>query len=124
MSSILGEIGLSEQLVLSYIIGIAGAPAVYPYVRSLENIAWASHAVMPPPAPLLAQGVAQGQVGQDPAYAWAKQQGFDTSQMDAMVAVANVGMPLGSAYRSWRRGDLTDTQFQIQLNRLGIESRA
>lgn len=121
MSSILSEIGLSEQLILSYVIGIAGAPAVYPYVRSLENIAWSSHSVMPPPGDLLAQGVAQGQVSKADAYAWGAQQGFGSPQMDAMVNIANVGMPLGQAYSAWRRGYLSDGQFQTQLNRLGIE---
>lgn len=122
MSSILGEIGLSEQLVLSYIIGIAGAPAVRPYVQSLVNEAWSSHPVLPPPFPLLAQGVAQGQVPHDQAAGWAEQSGISGTAFDALVNTANVGMPLGNAFQSWRRGDLTDGQFQTQLHRLGIES--
>lgn len=122
MSSILGEIGLSEQLVLSYIIGIAGAPAVQPFVRSLVNEAWSSHSVLPPPAPLLAVGVAQGQIPHDQAATWASQTGLSGTAFDALVNAANVGMPLGNAYQAWRRGDLTDGQFQTQLHRLGIES--
>jgi hypothetical protein len=43
--------------------------------------------------------------------------------MDAMVNVANVGMPLGQAFQSWRRGGLSDTEFQTQLHRLGIEAQ-
>ena len=123
MSSILAEIGLSEQLVLSYIIGIAGAPAVYPYVRSLENIAWAAHPVMPPPAPLLAQGVAQGQVAKAAAYDWAKQEGFDTAQMDALVNIANVGPGASYAFELWRRGLIDKAGFERALKRLGLEDQ-
>ena len=121
MSSILGEIGLSEQLVLSYIIGIAGAPAVRPYVQSLVNTAWASNPVLPPQAPLLAIGVAQGQIPLGEAQGWANEQGISNTAFGALVDAANVGMPLGQAFQSYRRGDLTQTQFETQLNRLGIE---
>lgn len=122
MPSLLGEIGLSEQLVLSYIIGIAGAPAVRPYVQTLVNDAWSSHPVLPPQAPLLATGVAQGQIPLGEAQSWANQQGISNDAFGALVDAANVGMPLGQAFQSWRRGDLSDNQFQTQLHRLGIES--
>ena len=123
MSSLLGEIGLSEQLVLSYIVGIAGAPAVRPYVQTLINDAWSSHPVLPPGAPLLAVGVAQGQIPLSDAQGWANQQGISNPAFGALVDAANVGMPLGNAFQSWRRGDITDGQFQTQLHRLGIESQ-
>lgn len=123
MSSILGEIGLSEQLVLSYIIGIAGAPAVRPYVQTLVNDAWASHPVLPPPAVVMAEAVAQGQVPHGTAQNWANEQGYSNDVFNAMIDAANVGMPLGNAFQSWRRGGLSDAQFQTQLNRLGIEAQ-
>ena len=117
----LGQLELGLQLLLSYALGTAASPALRPFVQDLSNEAWSLHASRPPAADLLAQGVAQGQVAQSAAYQWAKEQGFDTAQMDAMVNVANVGMPLGLAYQSWRRGDLSQTQFATQLKRLGIE---
>ena len=123
MSSILGEVSLPYQLLLSFGLGTAARPALEPYVQSLSNDAWQLNAVVPPPVVLLAEGVAQGQVAKADAYSWAKQQGFDTAQMDAMVQVANTGMALGYAYESWRRGDLTDGQFDTQLHRMGIESQ-
>lgn len=122
MSSILGEIGLSEQLVLSFIVGTAGAPAVRPYVQTLVNDAWSSHPVLPPPAVVMAEAVAQGQVDKGTATGWANEQGYSDSVFQAMIDAANVGMPLGNAFQSWRRGGLSDSQFQTQLNRLGIES--
>lgn len=122
LGSILGDIGLSEQLVLSYIIGIAGAPAVRPYVQTLVNDAWASNPAMPPPVVVVAQGVAQGQITLDQGRTWANAAGFSNDVLDGLVDAANVGLPLGQAFQSWRRGDLSDGQFQTQLHRLGIES--
>lgn len=122
LGSILGEIGLSEQLVLSFIIGNAAAPAVRPYVQEIVNTAWASNPALPPPAVYIAQGVAQGQVDLKAGQGWANAEGFSDDVFAALVETANVGMPLGNAYQSWRRGDLTDAEFKTQLHRLGIES--
>jgi len=109
-------------LFLSFALGHAASPAIEPYAQSVANTAWSTHAVVPPDAVLLAAGVAQGQVAKAAAYEWAKEQGFDTAQMDAMVAVANVGPPLGLAYEAWRRGQLSDDQFRTAMRRLGIET--
>ena len=117
----IGELELGLQLILGFMLAEAGGPALRPFTQSLANEAWPLHAVVPPDAVLLAQGVAQGQVAKADAYNWAAQRGFGTAQMDAMVNVANVGMPLGQAFQSYRRGDLSAGQFQTQLNRLGIE---
>ena len=121
MSSLLAEIGLSEQLILSYIIGIAGAPAVYPYVRSLENIAWSSHSVMPPDAKTLAAGVAQGQVNPSQAAAWAAETGFGSDQFNALIDIANVGPGTAYAFELWRRGQIDEAGFRRAVKRLGLE---
>lgn len=122
MANPLSNITLPYQMLLSFGLAQGARPALEPFAQSLTNEAWSAHAVLPPPALDLALGVAQGQVAKADAYGWAKEQGYDTAQMDAMVSIANVGMPLGNAYQAWRRGDLTDGQFQTQLRRLGIES--
>lgn len=123
MSSILGEVSLPYQLLLSFGLGTAARPALEPYVQSLSNDAWGLNAVVPPPAILLAEGVAQGQVSKTAAYAWAKQQGFDAAQMDAMVNVANVGPGAGYAFDLWRRGLIDEPGFKRALKRLGIEDQ-
>jgi hypothetical protein len=116
-------ITLPYQLFLSFALGNAAGPAIEPYARTLSNEAWSTHAVLPPDAIYLAQGVAQGQVATADAYRWAKQQGFDTAQMDAMVDIANVGPPLGLAYEAWRRGQLSDAEFRTALKRTGLEDQ-
>jgi len=112
VASVLGDIELPVQLLFSFGLGTAARPALEPFAQSLANEAWSSHAVLPPDAIYLAQGVAQGQVAKDAAYSWAKQQGFDTAQMDALVNIANVGPPLGLAYEAWRRGQLSDADLR------------
>ena len=123
MAGFPSNITLPYQMLLSFGLAQGARPALEPFAQSLTNEAWSTHPVIPPPAVLLAEGVAQGQVPKAAAYDWAKQQGFDTGQMDALVQIFNTGMPLGNAFQSWRRGDLSDGQFETQLHRLGIESQ-
>jgi hypothetical protein len=117
----LGNITLAEQLLVSYGIGTAAGPAIQPFAQLLANKAWELNAIVPPDALYLAQGVAQGQVAPADAYAWAKQQGFATPQMDALVAIANVGPGAGYAFELWRRGLIDQGGFATALKRLGLE---
>jgi hypothetical protein len=116
-----GAIELPTQLFLSFALGHAASPAIEPFAQSLANTAWSTHAVVPPNAILLAQGVAQGQVARADAYTWAKEQGFDTAQMDAMVNIANVGPGASYAFELWRRGRIDNNGFNRALRRLGLE---
>ena len=76
----------------------------------------------PPSAATLASGVAQGQVNKQTAYNWAKEQGYDTAQMDALVAIANVGPGAAYAFELWRRNLIDQAGFDRALRRLGLES--
>lgn len=118
-----GSLALPTQLFLSFALGTAARPAVEPYAQSLANEAWTTHAVLPPDAVLLAQGVAQGQVAPAQAYQWAKEQGYDQAQMDAMVSVANVGPGSAYAFELWRRGLIDKAGFDRALKRLGLEDQ-
>jgi hypothetical protein len=118
-----GAITLPTQLFLSFALGHAASPAIEPYAASITNEAWSLHPVVPPNAILLAEGVAQGQVAKTDAYTWAKQQGFDTAQMDAMVNVANVGPGAAFAFELWRRGLIDKAGFDRALKRLGLEDQ-
>ena len=122
MANPVSSVTLPYQLLLSFALGEAASPAIRPFAQSLTNTAWAEHAVLPPDAYVLAQGVAQGQVPLGQAQDWANSQGISNDAFAALVDAANVGMPLGQAYQAWRRGLLTDAQFETQLHRLGIES--
>jgi hypothetical protein len=87
----------------------------------LANVAWASNAVLPPDVYQLAAGVAQGQIPLAEAQAWANQQGISNGAFAALVNAANTGPALGYAYQAWRRGALSDAEFQTALTRQAIE---
>ena len=107
--------------VLGYAVGTAAGPVLRPGVQDLANLAWETHAVRPPDALTLAAGVAQGQVDEATARAWAKQTGFDKAQMDALINIANVGPGLAQAYRMWRRNQVGEAGFRRAVKRLGLE---
>lgn len=122
MSALLGEAtGFLDKYLISYALGAASGAALEPEVRDLANEAWKLNPTMPPPAVLLAEGVSQGKVSKAAAYEWAKEQGFDTKQMDALVSIADVGPALGYAFEAWRRDFLTDAEFNTALQRTGLE---
>jgi hypothetical protein len=112
-----------DKYILGYAIGNAAGPSLEPFVQDLANAAWQLNQVMPPDAMTLALGVAQGQVDPDAAQAWASQTGFGTDQFKALVDIANVGPALGLAYQAWRRGDLSDAEFDTALKRTGLEEQ-
>jgi len=116
-------IGRAGSEALGFAFGVAAAPTLVPAVRFLENEAWKLHPDKPPDAVLLAEGVAQGQVDPASAQEWAAEQGISGTAFDALVSIANVGPDLGLAYRAWRRGELSDGEFDTALKRTGLEER-
>lgn len=105
-----------------YALGEATADVLRPRLQPLKNQQNQDNAHVPPAAGAMAQGVAQGQVAETTAAFYAKQQGLGDDQFAALVAVANVGPPLGSALTLLRRGVWLPAQYRTALNREGIES--
>lgn len=103
--------------------GGAVARTLHPILQEVTNEAWTEHPIVPPDAYALAEGVAQGQVDPEQAATWAAQTGIGQEQFDALVNIANGGPDLGLAYRAWRRGQLSDAQFQTALKRTGLETQ-
>jgi hypothetical protein len=119
--NVLGAIEIVPAIAVGTGVGGAVSGAIAPVVQQLQNDAWSLHAVKPVAAGLVAQGVAQGQVDYAAGAAWAKQQGYDSAQFDAMIAVADTGPGLGQAFRLWRRDLINDAGFRRAAKRLGIE---
>lgn len=113
--------GNTIGVAAGFAAGGATQRALDPVLQDVTNEAWSKHATVPPDAYALAQGVAQGQVDPERAREWAKQTGIGDSQFAALVDIANVGPALGYAYEAWRRGFLTDAEFNTALLRQGIE---
>src|SRR5690348_4449062 len=101
--------------------GVATGPALAPVLQEVVNRAWAEHPVRPPDAGTLAAGVAQGQVDEAAAREWARERGFGGAQMDALIAIANVGPGMAEAFRLYWRGEIGEAGFRRALKRLGLE---
>ena len=108
---------------VSFAAGVAIAPTLAPVLQELENTTWSKFPVKPPSALTLASGVAQGQVDEATARQWAKETGFGDAAMTALIDIANTGPALGLAYSAWRRGQLTDAEFETALKRTGLEEQ-
>lgn len=104
-------------------LGFALGRALEPVGTELLQEAWQAAPIKAPDAQLLAEGVAQGQVDEGEAKAWAEKHGYSSTAFAAMVDIANVGPAIGAAYAALRRGFLTDAEFETALKRTGLEEQ-
>lgn len=102
-------------------IGAAINPTLNPLTQDLANRTWALHPDVPPDAYALAEGVAQGQVDEATARAWAAQTGIGDAQFSALVDIANVGPGEQNAYDWLHRGLIGEAGFRRALKREGWE---
>lgn len=111
----------------SFAIGGSISRTIDPALQAVENEAWttavATGVSKPPSAGTLAGGIAQGQVAKGQAYSWAAESGYGKKEMDALVAIADTGPPLGQAIEAFRRGELTEAQYRTALKRQAIEDQ-
>jgi len=114
--------GNTISTAAGFAAGGATSRTLDPLLQNVANDTWELHAVVPPDAYALAEGVAQHQVDPTQAKKWAAQQGIGADQFKALVDIANTGPALGYAYEAWRRGELTDAQFVTALQRQGLEA--
>lgn len=125
MSNLVGELaGTAASTVgetIAVAAGSAGHTALSPISEAVAQKAWSTAPIRLPVAEYLALGVAQGQVDAATAKEWARKQGFGDDQWQAMVDIANTGPAIGQAMQSYRRGDLTDAEFDTALQRAAIE---
>lgn len=101
--------------------GGATIATLEPVLQSVTNEAWQANPTKPPDVISLALGVAQGKIDASDAASWAKDSGFGSKQLDALIAAASRGPELGEAMELYRRGVFDELQFQTALNRLGID---
>lgn len=125
MSSILsGLAGVAKNAsgeAVAFGLGFALGRVLEPEGVALVQEAWKVAPIKAPDAVTLAAGVAQGQVDPARAAEWASESGYGHDQFNALVDIANTGPALGMAYQAWRRGELTDAQFETALKRTGLE---
>lgn len=115
--------GESAAAAIGFGLGVALGRALEPLATKLSYEAWATAPIRVPDAGVLAAGVAQGQVDEAAARAWAESHGFGGDAFQALVDIANIGPPIGLAMQALRRGTISDVQFETALRRAGLEEQ-
>lgn len=121
MANPISNVTLPYQLLLSFALGNAAAPAIRPFAQSLENDAWAAHQVAPPTIYTMAPAAARGKVPVSDVQTWAHFQGFSDNVLNAVMAGSLVGPDLADLFSMWRRGFIGQTEFETGLTTLGVQ---
>lgn len=120
MANPISNITLPYQLLLSFALGNAAAPAIRPFAQTLENDAWAAHTVMPPTIYTTAPMAARGKIDVASVKTWAHRQGFSDDVLGALMAGSLTGPDLADLFSLWRRGFIDQATFETGLTNLGV----
>lgn len=121
MPNPLSNITLPYQLLLSFALGNAAAPALRPFVASLENEAWAAHPVAPPTIYTIGPAAARGKVALEQAKQWAHESGSSDAVLAAVMNGSLVGPDLADLFELWRRQEIDQAGFELGLTTLGFQ---
>lgn len=120
MANPLSNVTLPYQLLLSFALGNAAAPAIRPFAQSLENDAWAAHTVAPPTIYTTAPMGARGKIDVASVRTWGHRQGFSDDVIAALMTGSLVGPDLADLFSMWRRGFIDQVGFERGLTNLGV----
>jgi len=117
----LTDITLPYQLLFSFGLGTAAAPALEPFVQTIVNDAWTAHPVKPPTIYTMAPAAARGKVAVSDVKTWANESGFSDPVLNAVMAGSLVGPDLADLFSMWRRGFIDQAGFETGLTTLGVQ---
>jgi hypothetical protein len=120
MANPISSVTLPYQLLLSFALGNAAAPAIRPFAQTLENDAWAAHTVAPPTIYTTAPMAARGKIDLAQVKTWGHQQGFDDGVIAALMTGSLAGPDLADLFELWRRGFIDQAGFERGLTNLGV----
>ncbi len=119
--AILGKFfGSTVSTGAGFAFGRASAPVLSPALEKIRQEAWRVYPDRIPEAADLAAAVARGKVTRAQGADWAEAHGFSGGVFDTLVTIAELAPEVGTAMRAWRRGKLTDAQFDTVLTRNGL----
>lgn len=122
MANPISNVTLPYQLLLSFALGNAAAPAIRPFAQSLENDAWAAHTVLPPTIYTVAPMAARGKLDAYPVSDWAHNLGYSDNVLAGLKEGSLVGPDLADLFTMWRRGFIGQTEFETGLKTLGVQT--
>jgi hypothetical protein len=120
MANPISSVTLPYQLLLSFALGNAAAPAIRPFAQTLENDAWAAHTVAPPTIYTTAPMAARGKIDVASVKTWGHQQGYDDGVIAALMTGSLAGPDLADLFTMWRRGFVDQAGFEKGLTNLGV----
>src|SRR5882724_4387049 len=102
-------------------VGQAVGDVVKPQLQDFANEQWAKHPNKPIDPVTLAAGVSQGQIGYQTAQTIAEHSGINKDNFDHLIAIANVGPGVATAFDLWRRDIIKEPGFRRAVKRIGLE---
>jgi len=120
MANPISSVTIPYQLLLSFALGNAAAPAIRPFAQSLENDAWEAHDVAPPTLYTTAPMAARGKIDVASVKTWGHRQGFSDDVIAALMTGSLAGPDLADLFQMWRRGFIDQAGFERGLTNLGV----
>lgn len=120
MANPLSNVTLPYQLLLSFALGNAAAPAIRPFAQSLENDAWSAHQVLPPTIYTTAPMAARGKIDVPTVKTWAHSLGYSDDVLAKLMAGSLASPDLADLFEMWRRGFIDQAGFEKGLTNLGV----
>lgn len=120
MANPISNVTLPYQLLLSFALGNAAAPAIRPFAQSLENDAWAAHTVLPPTIYTTAPMAARGKIPASSVTTWGHSLGYSDDVISKLMVGSLVSPDLADLFTMWRRGFIDQAGFERGLTNLGF----
>lgn len=120
MANPISNVTLPYQLLLSFALGNAAAPAIRPFAQSLENDAWAAHTVLPPTIYTTAPMAARGKIPASSVTSWGHSLGYSDDVISKLMVGSLVSPDLADLFSMWRRGFIDQAGFERGLTNLGF----
>ena len=107
----------------AFAAGLAIGPVLAPLLQALENEAWSLYPDKPLGAQTVAQGVAEGKLGEDAAAKEARLTGISTPRLTELVELVKTAPGVAEGIVLIRRGQLDPKAFVTILQRAGLEAQ-
>jgi hypothetical protein len=120
MANPISSVTLPYQLLLSFALGEAAAPAIRPFAQTLENDAWAAHRVLPPTIYTTAPAAARGKIAVADVQGWGHSLGYSDDVIKKLMDGSLAGPDLADLFALWRRGFIDQGGFERGLTNLGV----
>lgn len=118
-----GPLGASPGIIVGVGVGTAAAAAIEPAVELPRQKAWSDNPVRILDPAVMARLVASGGIDLGAAHADARNEGFSSDKVDALVYLAQTVPGFAEAMTAWRRGTIGPDDFAHTLIKTAMDAR-